>query len=203
QATRLTSSSRAELDPGMLDGAGRGLAAQYDPDYGGFGGAPKFPQPMAIEFLLRYWKRSGDEAARDVAVHTLEQMARGGMYDQLGGGFHRYSTDAEWLVPHFEKMLYDNAQLARTYIEAYQVTGNDEYRRIAAETLDYVAREMQDAQGGYYSATDADSEGVEGKFFVWAPDQVEEVVGQPAGEWFCRYYDVTPEGNWEGVSMLN
>jgi uncharacterized protein len=116
--------SHGALDVHLLEAAARGLIAQYEPQFGGFGGAPKFPQPMAIDFLLRCWHRVGDERAKQVAVHTLEQMARGGMYDQLGGGFHRYSTDAEWLVPHFEKMLYDNAQLARAYLSGYQATGN-------------------------------------------------------------------------------
>jgi uncharacterized protein YyaL (SSP411 family)/aryl-alcohol dehydrogenase-like predicted oxidoreductase len=178
------------------------LADSFDPVHGGFGAAPKFPPSASLSLLLRLHRRTVEPSLLQMATVTLDAMKNGGIYDHLAGGFARYSVDAEWLVPHFEKMLYDNAQLARVYLEAFQASANDEYRRVAAETLDYVAREMQDAEGGYYSATDADSEGVEGKFFVWAPDQVEEVVGQPAGEWFCRYYDVTPEGNWEGVSIL-
>jgi uncharacterized protein YyaL (SSP411 family) len=197
QATRLTASTQATLDPGVLDAAGQGLAAQYDAEYGGFGGAPKFPQPMAIEFLLRYWKRSGDDAARDVAVHTLEQMARGGMYDQLGGGFHRYSTDAEWLVPHFEKMLYDNAQLARAYLMGYQATGNAFFRQIAEQVIEYVLREMTHASGGFYSTEDADSEGEEGKFYVWTPAELRELLGDEDARLFGGFYDVKNVGNFE------
>ncbi|HVW25234.1 MAG TPA: aldo/keto reductase [Polyangiaceae bacterium] len=183
--------------------AGSELAEAFDPEHGGFGAAPKFPPSASLSLLLRLHRRTVEPTLLTIVTTTLDHMKNGGIYDQLAGGFARYSVDEEWLVPHFEKMLYDNAQLARVYLEAYQVTKNDEYRRVAAETLDYVAREMQDAEGGYYSATDADSEGVEGKFFTWAPDQVEEVVGQPAGDYFCRYYDVTPEGNFEGVSILH
>src|SRR5207244_11332906 len=140
------------------------------------GRAPKFPPSMTIDFLLRYQHRTGDERALNMATVTLDRMAYGGLYDQVGGGFHRYSTDDRWLVPHFEKMLYDNALLARAYLEAYQVTGEASYRRVATETLDYILREMTAPEGGFYSATDADSEGVEGKFFVWTPEEIRQVA---------------------------
>jgi uncharacterized protein YyaL (SSP411 family) len=202
QTTQLTPSKPGALEPGILDAAGRGLAAQYDAEFGGFGGAPKFPQPMALEFLLRYWKRGGDDAARDAAVHTLEQMARGGMYDQLGGGFHRYSTDAEWLVPHFEKMLYDNAQLARAYLMGYQASGNAYFRRIAEQVITYVLREMTDQSGGFYSTEDADSEGEEGKFYVWTPAEIRALLGDQHARVFGSFYDVKDLGNFEGRASI-
>jgi uncharacterized protein YyaL (SSP411 family) len=179
------------------------LSASYDARFGGFGPAPKFPAPAALSLLLRDHQRSADARALEMVTGTLDAMKNGGIYDQVGGGFARYSTDERWLVPHFEKMLYDNAQLARVYIEAYQVTKDAEYARIARETLDYVCREMQSPEGGYYSATDADSEGEEGKFFVWTPDEIREVLDADAADWFCLYYDITPEGNWEGKSIPN
>jgi uncharacterized protein YyaL (SSP411 family) len=158
---------------------------------------------MILDFLLRYWRRTGRNEPRDMAVFTIERMAQGGMYDQLGGGFHRYSTDEYWLVPHFEKMLYDNAQLAQVYLRAYQATGDLFFRRIVEETLDYVEREMTAPDGGFYSTQDADSEGVEGKFFVWTQPEVEEVLGAEDSLLFSRFYDVTPRGNWEGANILN
>ena len=181
----------------------RGIAGQFDDRYGGVGMQPKFPQPMTYEFLLRYHLRSQDPQALDMVELTLRQMAQGGVYDQIGGGFHRYSNDTFWLVPHFEKMLYDNALLARLYLHAYQVTGKPVYRRILEETLDYVAREMTDSSGGFYSSQDADSEGVEGKFFVWRPEEVLQVLGKEDGEIINRYFDVTPKGNFEGQSILH
>jgi uncharacterized protein YyaL (SSP411 family) len=191
------------LTPETLDLAYRGLAGRFDSTHGGFSNAPKFPQPMNLEFLLRYHHRTSDPQALTMVDLTLTQMACGGIYDQLGGGFHRYATDARWLVPHFEKMLYDNALLARVYLHAWQVTQRPLYRRIAEETLDYVMREMTHPLGGFYSAQDADSEGEEGKFFLWTPDQVKSVLGDEEGEIFCRYFDVTPAGNFEGKSILN
>ncbi|HEY6559094.1 MAG TPA: aldo/keto reductase [Polyangiaceae bacterium] len=179
------------------------LSASYDARFGGFGPAPKFPAPAALSLLLRDYQRSGDPRALEMVTGTLDAMKNGGIYDQVGGGFARYSTDERWLVPHFEKMLYDNAQLARVYVEAYQVTKNAEYQRVARETLDYVCREMQAPDGGYYSATDADSEGVEGKFFIWTPDEIRDVLDADAADWFCLYYEITPEGNWEGKSIPN
>ncbi len=189
--------SKGELDPEILDVAASGIKAQHDPEQGGFGHAPKFPQPMAIEFLLRYWKRSGDTAALDVATHTLEHMARGGIYDHLGGGFARYSTDAEWLVPHFEKMLYDNAQLARVYLMAYQATGNAYFKDVAEQVIEYVLRDMTDPSGGFYSTEDADSEGEEGKFYVWTPAELEAALGAEDARLFSAFYDVKQPGNFE------
>jgi uncharacterized protein YyaL (SSP411 family) len=194
--------SGGALSGEILDSAFASFSRSFDATHGGFGGAPKFPQAMSLEFLLRYHHRTGDERALKMVTHTLEKMACGGIYDQLGGGFHRYAVDAIWLVPHFEKMLYDNAQLARVYLHAYQVTENEFYKRIAIETLEYVRREMLDASGGFYSSQDADSEGEEGKFFVWTPDEVESVLGDEARE-FCAYYDVTAAGNFEGHNILN
>jgi len=191
-----------ELDVDILHAAGRGLAAQHDPEFGGFGMAPKFPQPMALEFLLRYWKRTGDEAARDIVVHTLDRMARGGIYDHLGGGFARYSTDAEWLVPHFEKMLYDNAQLARAYLMGYQATGNAFFKDIAEQVIGYVLRDMTDPSGGIYSTEDADSEGEEGKFYVWTPAELRKLLGDEDARLFGAFYDVTTPGNFEGRASI-
>ena len=178
------------------------LATQFDHLNGGFGNAPKFPQPMTPEFLLRYYRHGFNARALEMVELTLQKMAYGGIYDQVGGGFHRYSTDAYWLVPHFEKMLYDNALLARLYLHAWQITGNSLYRRITEETLDYVLREMTDPSGGFYSAQDADSEGVEGKFFVWTPAELRPLLGDDA-ELVMGYYGVTEGGNFEGANILH
>jgi uncharacterized protein YyaL (SSP411 family) len=190
------------LEREMLNSAFRSFERTFDTVNGGFGGAPKFPQAMSLEFLLRYHHATGDERALALVTHTLDKMAMGGIYDQLGGGFHRYSVDAIWLVPHFEKMLYDNAQLVRVYLHAFQVTGNEFYKTIAVETLEYIKREMLDPSGAFYSTQDADSEGEEGKFFVWTPEEIAEVVGDDAGA-FNNFYDVTPAGNFEGKNILN
>ena len=179
------------------------LAADFDERFGGFGRAPKFPPSGALMLLLRVHRRFGDEQALAMARKTLDEMARGGMYDQLAGGFHRYSVDERWLAPHFEKMLYDNGLLARAYLEAHQATRDPFYARIAREILDYVRREMTAPEGGFYSATDADSEGEEGRFFVWTPEQLEEVLGPEDARVFAAYYDVDSRGNWEGHSILN
>jgi hypothetical protein len=187
----------------LLELAFQGLARQYDPREGGFGRAPKFPPAMSLEFLLRYHHRTGNETALQMVEHTCRKMAQGGMYDQLGGGFHRYSTDERWLVPHFEKMLYDNALLARLYLRVYQKTGDGFYQGIATETLDYVRREMTDAGGGFYSAQDADSEGEEGRFFVWQPEEISAILGAEDAALFCAYYGVSQAGNWEGVNILH
>ncbi len=169
----------------------------YESRHGGFTQKPKFPRPMALQFLLRRHRRTGSEDALRMVEKTLVAMARGGIYDQLGGGFHRYSTDEEWLVPHFEKMLYDNALLATVYLEAWQVTRKDLYARIARETLDYVLRDMTSKDGAFHSAEDADSEGIEGKFYVWNPAQVKEVLGEQDAARFMKAFDVTPAGNWD------
>ncbi len=190
------------LNTATLDGAYDRLERGFDLTHGGWGGAPKFPQPMTIEFLLRTHLRASEHSALAMATATLTHMARGGIYDQIGGGFHRYATDAIWLVPHFEKMLYDNAQLARVYARAWQVTGASIFRRVAEETLAYLVREMTDPAGGFYSSTDADSEGEEGKFFVWTLDEIFEVLGEDA-ELFAEAYGVTDEGNFEGKNILH
>ena len=162
----------------LLQQACQSAKAQFEPAHGGFGSAPKFPQPMTLEFLLRCWARFGDSEALRMATFTMQKMARGGMYDQVGGGFHRYSTDAFWLVPHFEKMLYDNALLSRVYVQAAQATGEPFYRRVAEETFDYILKEMTHPSGAFYSTQDADSEGHEGKFFVWTPVQTAALPGR-------------------------
>src|SRR5258706_13760898 len=191
------------LNHDALDRCAAKLADNYDPVYGGFGGAPKFPPSMALDFLTQVDARQSGPAAtsnlHEIIVNTLTKMARGGMYDQIGGGFHRYSVDARWLVPHFEKMLYDNALLVRLALEAHQATGGDaECRRVVEETLAYVTREMTHPEGGFYAAQDADSEGVEGKYFVWTRDEVRAALGGDAGEIACRFYEVTDDGKFEG-----
>ena len=206
QRMRQGSSTVKSLEPltsDLMYSAFRGIAGNFDDVNGGAGTQPKFPQPMTYEFLLRYYLRSEDADALDIVELTLEKMSAGGIYDQIGGGFHRYSTDSLWLVPHFEKMLYDNALLVKLYLHAYQVTRKPLYRRIIEETLDYVSREMTSPEGGFYSSQDADSEGVEGKFFVWSADELDEVLGDRDGEIARRYYDVTPEGNFEGRNILH
>ena len=179
------------------------LASNFDYQNGGVGTAPKFPQAMTLEFLLRYYHHGYNQRAMEMVDLTLEKMAYGGIYDQIGGGFHRYSTDAFWLVPHFEKMLYDNALLARLYLHAHLITGRGLYRRITEETLDYVLREMTDDSGGFYSAQDADSEGEEGKFFVWSPDEIRAVLGDEEGDLLGGFFGVTEAGNFEGRTIFN
>ena len=190
-----------ELEPRTLTRAFRNLRRDFDRDHGGWDGAPKFPQPMAIEFLLRFHQSTGELDALTMAAEALDAMARGGIYDQLGGGFHRYSVDERWLVPHFEKMLYDNAQLARVYLHAWQVTGEPLFRVIVEETLDYVVREMLDPRGGFYATQSAESEGEEGRFFVWTMEEIQEVLGDDA-DGFAGAYGVEPGGNWEGKTIL-
>lgn len=188
----------------VFDQAYAALYAGFDKTYGGFGRAPKFPPSMALMFLLRYYHRTNVPEAMHMAEVTLHRMASGGMYDHLGGGFARYSVDNYWLVPHFEKMLYDNALLARVYLQAYQATKRPLYRRVAEEILDYVMRDLTDRSGGFYSSEDADSEGEEGKFYVWTKDEVIEVLGAEEGDIFCEYYDITETGNFEhGKSIIN
>ncbi len=189
--------------PALLDEAAATLAGSYDKPWGGFGGAPKFPPAGALAFLLRRHSQTGNPDTLLIVTHTLQAMARGGMYDQVGGGFHRYSVDERWLVPHFEKMLYDNALLARVYTEAWQVTGEPFYRRIATETLDYVLREMTGPEGGFYSAQDADSEGVEGKFYVWSHDQLLDTLGDTTGALMADFFGASEKGNFEGHNILH
>jgi len=201
QQTAAVSAPVDALDTDILTSAVNDLKQRFDSAWGGFGQAPKFPQPMGIEFLLRESLRVGNEEALGMAEFTLEKMAQGGIYDQIGGGFARYSVDEQWLVPHFEKMLYDNAQLARVYLHAWQYTGKPLYRRIVEETLDYVCLEMRHTDGGFYSSQDADSEGVEGKFYVWSADEVRGILGDDASL-FMQMYDITDGGNWEGHNIL-
>ncbi|MBL8122983.1 MAG: thioredoxin domain-containing protein [Blastocatellia bacterium] len=230
----VTDFSSAGIDHELSDLAYRSFVKSFDAKNGGFGGAPKFPAAMAMEFLLRYWKRTGDFGALEMVRKTAETMAKGGIYDQLGGGFHRYAVDPIWLVPHFEKMLYDNAQLIRVFLHLYQIAKSEPpasvgrqnvgdsigssanrpaanaagsesefFKRVAIETLEYVRREMTDTSGAFYSTQDADSEGHEGKFFVWTPEEIAEVLGEEDAKKFCAFYDVTAEGNFEGKNILN
>ena len=179
------------------------LRDNFDIIYGGFGSSPKFPTPHNYTFLLRWWKRSNDPMSLEMVEKTLERMGRGGMYDQLGGGFHRYSTDEYWLVPHFEKMLYDQALTAIAYTETYQATGKTYYADIVRGIFTYVLRDMTSPEAGFYSAEDADSEGVEGKFYVWTPDEIVKILGEKDGKIFCDYYDVSREGNFEEKNILH
>src|SRR5712692_5993530 len=202
QADRLRSSTQLLTDE-ILFGAFQALSAQFDEKEGGLGGAPKFPQPMLWEFVLRFWRRAKNARARQMAHTTLTMMARGGIYDQVGGGFHRYSVDAQWLVPHFEKMLYDNAQLASLYLHGWLAVGDPEYRRVTEETLDYLFREMTHASGGFFSAQDADSEGVEGKFFVWSSEEIISALGDTEmARAALVYWGADEEPNFEGQSIL-
>ncbi|MCK9520307.1 MAG: thioredoxin domain-containing protein [Dehalococcoidia bacterium] len=196
---RFVSDGPAEVTPAITHDAVARLRTAFDTQWGGFGDAPKFPSPSTLDFLLAYGTREpapGEPSALHMALLTLVRMASGGMYDQLGGGFARYSVDRSWLVPHFEKMLYDNGQLVRTYLHAYQLTGDAFYERVVRETLTYLEREMLDAEGGFYSAQDADSEGIEGKFFVWTPDEVREALGEEDAAIFNAWFAVTEEGNF-------
>jgi uncharacterized protein YyaL (SSP411 family) len=192
-----------ELSPALLDEAAAQLERDVDPIHGGFGGAPKFPQPMLVEVLLRHHVRTKETAAREMALQTLRAMAAGGMYDQLGGGFHRYSVDDHWLVPHFEKMLYDNALLARAYLDAWQLTHDPALARVAEDTLAFVLREMTSPEGGFYSSLDADSEGEEGRFYLWTPNELEALLGVDEARALGRAYDVTAAGNFEGRNILH
>jgi uncharacterized protein YyaL (SSP411 family) len=195
--------SPGELSPNILTNAARALANNFDMVHGGFGTQPKFPNPSNLEYLLHYWQASGNENFLNMAKLATRKMASGGIYDHLGGGFHRYSVDDHWLVPHFEKMLYDNAQLLPLYLNMYQITHEEFYARVARETLTYIKREMLSPEGGFYATQDADSEGEEGKFFVWTKAEVDALLGE-ASRLFCRYYDITSTGNWEhGNNILH
>ena len=186
---------QVDLSPQLLREAYDNVAAAFEPNYGGFGSAPKFPPSMTLEFLLRAYDRNASPQTLEMITTTLDAMAAGGMYDQVGGGFARYSTDDYWLVPHFEKMLYDNALLTRAYLHAYLVTGKPRYKRIVEETIEYVMRDLRHPEGGFFSAEDADSEGIEGKFYLWSVDEITEVCGDDADA-LIRYYGVTEAGNF-------
>ncbi|MGB1251223.1 MAG: thioredoxin domain-containing protein [Candidatus Promineifilaceae bacterium] len=190
------------LDMMLFERAVEGFDKQFDLSRGGFGGAPKFPPSASIEFLLNLAHVNQNETAQHMAEVTLDNMAWGGMYDHVGGGFARYSTDVRWLAPHFEKMLYDNGQLVRVYLHAYQVTDNPLYRRVVEETLDWTLRELTHADGGFYSSLDADSEGVEGKFYVWSEAEIDALLGEDAPLFKARY-DISADGNWEHHNIPN
>ena len=191
------------LSPAILDEAVQGIGRQFDGEHGGFGGAPKFPQPSILEFLLRRYRDADDQRAAAMARLTLERMATGGIYDHIGGGFHRYSVDAVWLVPHFEKMLYDNAQLARVYLDASRAFGNGAFALVASDIFDYVLREMTSPEGAFYATQDADTEGEEGRFYVWTPEELRDVLGEEDADLAGRAYGVTEGGNFEGRTILS
>lgn len=197
QEHRSKTKGQGELTEDTLTKAYEQYESTFDPQYGGFGQAPKFPAPHNLAFLLRHWKLTGEAHALDMVKKTIESMQRGGIYDHIGMGFSRYSVDEKWLVPHFEKMLYDNALLALIYLDTYQATGNEAYAETARQILTYVLRDMTDKEGGFYSAEDADSEGEEGKFYVWRPEEINEILGKEDGERFNRIYGITDYGNFE------
>ncbi|MEZ4713307.1 MAG: thioredoxin domain-containing protein [Caldilineaceae bacterium] len=201
--TALIDASGQDLGTEVLDEAVANLRQYFDEYEGGFGQQPKFPQPMTLDFAMSQYARTGDPEALYMAELTLEKMAKGGIYDQLGGGFHRYSVDAVWLVPHFEKMLYDNSQLLRSYLHVWQITQKPLYLRTVNETIDYVLREMTAPNGGFYSTQDADSEGEEGKFFVWSPAEIEILLGAENARLFNAHFGVSQRGNFEGHNILN
>ena len=200
QTSLLAGTSQIEFRPKILDQAASTLAQAYNWRYGGWGGAPMFPQAMVIEFLLGRATR-GDQLSLSIANNALHAMARGGLYDVIGGGFARYSTDEQWLIPHFEKMLYDNALLARAYLHAYLITRDQKFFSVCTETLDFITREMTHPLGGFYSSLDADSEGVEGKYYLWSVDEIQALLGDEA-EFFIGTYNVTKQGNFEGKTVL-
>ena len=195
--------AEGDLNVGLLDNAARMLARLFDPIHGGFGDAPKFPHAMDLRVLLRHYDRTGDAHSLHMVQQSLDKMSRGGIYDHLGGGFARYSTDARWLAPHFEKMLYDNALLAQVYLETYQITHDEGYANVARETMDYVLGRMTGPEGAFYATEDADSEGVEGKFYVWSLAEINDILGAQRAKTFAYVYDVTAHGNWEHHNILN
>ena len=195
--------SEATLSLTSIHDTYRNFRSLFDYEYGGFGTAPKFPTPHNLLFLLRYWKVNEDAEALKMVEKSLEGMYQGGIFDHIGYGFSRYSTDAEWLVPHFEKMLYDNALLAIAYLEAYQATGRAFYADTAEKIFTYILRDMTSPEGGFYSAEDADSEGEEGKFYLWTPKEIKSVVGENDGEFFCKTFNITDKGNFEGKNIVN
>lgn len=199
----LSGSATHGVDLDVLRTAVQRWSVSFDERYGGFGGAPKFPRPIDLQVLMRSWFRTRDSHTLHMATLTLDKMAAGGMYDHLGGGFARYAVDERWLVPHFEKMLYDNALLTDAYLDGYLATGHRRYAQVARETLDYVLRDMLDPEGGFHSAEDADSEGEEGKFYLWTIEEIRSILGGELAARFCRVYDVTPGGNFEGQNILH
>ena len=202
ETAKMQARSEGALTPHALDLSYRGIAQKYDVRHGGFEGAPKFPPTMSLDFLLRYWRRTGTDYALEMVTDTFRKMARGGIYDQIGGGLHRYAVDVVWLIPHFEKMLYDNALLIRLGANVWQATRDDEFKRVTEETVRWVEREMTSLEGGFYSSQDADSEGEEGKFYVWTVGEMEKLLGSDYP--IVRdYYDVTVGGNFEGRNIFH
>ena len=203
QRMSLSTESQQPFSPDIIGQSAEQLAQAYDTDHGGLGKAPKFPNVGVYELFLRHYHHSKGSRFLEMVTHTLTKMAQGGIYDHLGGGFHRYSVDEKWLVPHFEKMLYDNAQLVRIYAQVYSVTGEPLFKQVVEETMSYLMREMLHTEGGFYSTQDADSEGEEGKFFVWTEEEISQILGEEASEIFCRIYDVSEEGNFEEKNILH
>ena len=203
QRMSLSTESQQPFSPDIIGQSAEQLAQAYDTDHGGLGKAPKFPNVGVYELFLRHYHHSKGSRFLEMVTHTLTKMAQGGIYDHLGGGFHRYSVDEKWLVPHFEKMLYDNAQLVRIYAQAYCVTREPLFKQVVDETMTYLMREMLHTEGGFYSTQDADSEGEEGKFFVWTEEEISQILGEDASEIFCRIYDVSEEGNFEEKNILH
>ena len=203
QRMSLSTESQQPFSSDIIGQSAEQLAQAYDTDHGGLGKAPKFPNVGVYELFLRHYHHSKKSRFLEMVTHTLTKMARGGIYDHLGGGFHRYSVDEKWLVPHFEKMLYDNAQLVRIYAQVYSVTGEPLFKQVVDETMNYLMREMLHTEGGFYSTQDADSEGEEGKFFVWSETEITRIVGEESSEIFCRIYDVSEEGNFEENNILH
>ena len=203
QRMSLSTESQQPFSPDIIGQSAEQLAQAYDTDHGGLGKAPKFPNVGVYELFLRHYHHSKGSRFLEMVTHTLTKMAQGGIYDHLGGGFHRYSVDEKWLVPHFEKMLYDNAQLVRIYAQVYCVTGEPLFKQVVDETMTYLMREMLHTEGGFYSTQDADSEGEEGKFFVWTEEEISQILGEEASEIFCRIYDVSEEGNFEEKNILH
>ncbi len=201
--SRPESDTIEEFNPNLIEEAFFQFKSHFDNTYGGFGNAPKFPTPHNLFFLLRYWYKTKEKSALNMVEKALDSMYRGGIYDHIGYGFSRYSTDRKWLVPHFEKMLYDNALLAISYLETYQATKNQKYSQIASEIFRYVLRDMTSPKGGFYCAEDADSEGEEGKFYVWTVDEIKNVLGEEDGSKFCEYFNITSKGNFEGKNIPN
>jgi uncharacterized protein YyaL (SSP411 family) len=201
--TSVMTTAEGDISPDVLNQTYQYFANNFDAKYGGFGPAPKFPSPHNLAFLLRHWKLTGEAKALEMVEKTLISMYQGGIYDHIGFGFARYSTDRQWLIPHFEKMLYDNALLSITYLEAFQATGKEEYAQAGREIFSYILRDMTSPEGGFYSAEDADSEGEEGKFYVWLPDEIKMVLGDELGEDFSRTFDITADGNFEGLNIPN